>query len=207
MPDTLQPIPQKMWDLFANTSAVRLVPEMAAQRIEEDRTIVIGAKAGPEFCATHALHEMAHLVEIDTRRMGMHAWGLRIKSKQVVLGQIFYEPRTHQLTDRELRVIALQASVAPHLGLDFDIEDWAISLRWLSDTAFVPIEDGSAPHGENSTHGLEYAEIGASQQRWRVAQVHEYMKTSYTAEFFFTEWDRRLKILEKRKKRHLRKNK
>lgn len=206
MPDTLQPIPQKMWDLFANTSAIRLVPEISAQRIEEDRTVVIGAVAGPKLCATHALHEMAHLVEIDTRRMGMFGWGLRIINKQVIMGQVYYEPLTHQITDRELRVIALQASVAPHLGLDFDIEDWAESLVYLSDTAFVPIEDGSAPYGENSTHGLEYAEIGASQQRWRVAQVHEYMKT-YTAEFFFTEWERRLKLLEQRKKRHLRKSK
>lgn len=194
------PVTQAMLDLFANTTAIRVEPNVQGQRIDVDGTIVIGARAAYQICASNLFHELGHFVEIDTRRMGVFGWGLRCKTKVRVMGEMYDQPTTHQFTDRENRVIAFQVNLAKHFGIELDISEWARTLRFLPDTSFVPIEDGTPAFGDDKTHSLDYNEIEKSQARWCEAQIREYMKV-LTVDLFFSEWERRLKILKQRQKR------
>jgi hypothetical protein len=177
---------------FLNTNFVQYQDDFEGQKVLNDGTIVIGNKAGPSSYNTisNTCHEMSHLVEIDDARMRCYGWGLKYPEVWVY-DRMCIEPTTHQITDRELRVMAYQCNLLDYIGVKHTVKDITSSLEYLSDTAFVPIEDGGAPYSENKNHNLDYTQIKKSQQRWRVNQVNR-LRNEFTIERFISEWNRKI---------------
>lgn len=183
---------------FLNTNFIQYEEGFEGQKVLDDGSIVIGNRAGPSsysesFQITNLVHEMAHLVEIDDLRMRCSSWGLKLP-KIWVYDRMCVEPRTNQITCRELRVIAYQVNVLDYIGEENSVDGITSSLVWLADTCYVPLEDGSMPYAEGRTHKLDYDEIKASQQRWRVNEVNR-LRKEYTLERFISEWHRKIKYL------------
>lgn len=177
---------------FLNTNFVQYQDDFEGQKVLNDGTIVIGNKAGPSSYNTisNTCHEMSHLVEIDDARMRCYGWGLKLPEVWVY-DRTCIEPTTHQITDRELRVMAYQVNLLKYIGVKYSVEKIVGVCQYLDDTTFVPIEDGRQPYGEDKSHGFDYDEIKASQQRWRVNQVNQYRK-EFTIERFMSEWNRKI---------------
>jgi hypothetical protein len=188
--------------MFEGTEAIRLDPVVQGNRILENGVISFGASAALHIKNENLLHEMSHFVEVDQRRMAMHGWGLRCKTKVKVMGQYYNEPRTCQATLRECRVIAYQANLAELFDIPHDVVDFARALQWMSDTAFVPLEDGTRPYCEGASHGLDSVQIRESQHLWCVAQIAKF-REELTAGKFLAEWYRRRDILDKRFKKRI----
>ena len=160
-----------------------------------DGQVIIGAKAGPECNITNLIHEMAHFVEIDEDRMNQDGWGLRTPTV-FIYNRYCIEPKTIQMTEREIRVMAYQANIFeafefPHTAID----EFASAMRHMPDFCYVPLEDGSSAYGDDRTHNLEYQDITKSQIKWIRNQV-EKNRSIFSFEKFESEWFRRNKILK-----------
>jgi hypothetical protein len=178
---------------FLNTSFVQYQDDFEGQKVLNDGTIVIGNKAGPSSYNTisNTCHEMSHLVEIDDARMRCYGWGLKYPEVWVY-DRTCIEPTTHQITDRELRVMAYQINLLEYIGVKYSVEDTVSVCQYLPDTAFVPIEDNRQPYGDNyEAVEAEGIDIDASQQRWRVNQVNR-LRNEFTIDRFISEWNRKI---------------
>lgn len=98
---------------------------------------LFGLRAGPSLSVSFALHELAHLVEIDDRRATMFGWGLDVPT-QWVYDRLCAEPVTNQATTRECRVVAYQALLGDAIGLKADIRDTVSALQYMPDWWHVP---------------------------------------------------------------------
>lgn len=195
----MSPIEHLRTEFFSKTKAIQFRPDLEGQRIE-DGVIHVGDRSGPNHNDVSALaHEMSHFVEIDDDRMTSYGWGLRLPEVYAI-NRICIEPLTCQATKRELRVIAFQLNLCEYIGLSLEDDYTVSSLRFMPDTTFVPLEDGSQPYGEITTHGLDYNEIQASQQRWRLNQVKA-LRAIHTLDVFLSEWGRKVEVLERRLRR------
>jgi len=187
---------------FFNQTYIKYQFGFEGQKILNDGTIIIGNRAGPitmptAFSIKNLCHEMGHMVEINDERMRVHGWGLR-NPEVWVYDRYCVEPRTNQITNRELRVCAYQAELLKYLGVKYSVSDLVGALQWVADTTFVPLEDGSMPYGENKTHNLDYTEIKSSQQRWRINEVGR-LRKEYTIDRFISEWNRKINWLANNK--------
>ncbi len=179
---------------FLNTNFVQYQDDFEGQKILNDGTIVIGNKAGPSSYNTisNTCHEMSHLVEIDDARMRCYGWGLKLPEVWVY-NRTCIEPTTHQITDRELRVMAYQVNLLDYIGAENIVEDITGPLKYLADTAFVPIEDGRQPYGDNyEAVKAENINIETSQAKWRVNEVNR-LRKEFTIDRFISEWARKIK--------------
>lgn len=147
-----------------------------------DRRLCFGVWAGPKAETSNLLHEMAHFVEIDEARMNITGWGLKLPNRRYTKG--LYdgcEPKTMQITAREIRVMALQHNLHEHLGIPTWRDQVVQLLRWLPDAHNVP---GASKEAHN---------------RWIMAQYDRLIKSeAYSFSRFNVEWKRRNEILRKR---------
>lgn len=185
--------------MFEGTKVLQVKPELQGNWVDQD-VVIFGASAGFNIRNENLLHEMAHFVEIDQRRIARSGWGLDCKTKVRVMGQYCNEPRTCQATLRECRTIAYQKNLADFLGIEHDHVDFCRSLQFMPDTTWVPLQDGSMPYAENNMLDLSTIDIRKSQHVWCCAKVEEYRK-ELTAGKFLAEWYRRRSVLEQRVKR------
>ncbi len=188
----------KLKEEFFTTEFVKYKSGMEGQCVSNDGTIFIGNRAGPitwppSFNVSNLVHEMSHLVEINDERMRCYGWGLKLPEVWVY-DRMCVEPTTHQITDRELRVMAYQANVLQYISASYSVRNLVGPLEYLADTTFVPMEDGSAPYGENRNRELNGSETKASQMKWRINEVNRYRK-EYTLDRFVSEWRRKMNWL------------
>lgn len=177
---------------FDGHDVVRFKPGLEGQRVLDDGTILIGDRAGPQRHASNLAHEMAHLVEIDDDRMRMWGWGLKLP-EVVVFGQTCVEPRTMQITAREIRVFAFQANLHRAFGLPFSYTYCARLCEWLPDTIWVPLDDGTMPYAADAT------QVRASQTRWVEKEIRKLSRRkAYGFDAFRTEWWRKIDFLKSR---------
>ncbi len=109
-------------DEFFKSSPIGIDTEKhATQWLDEHGRLMFGVWAGPAAQTDNLLHEMAHFVEIDERRMGMHGWGLRLPKMHYIPGPYggssWCEPKTMQISAREIRVMAYQHHLHVYLGI------------------------------------------------------------------------------------------
>lgn len=196
----IEPIHPGLLSLFEGTTVLRIDPEVTGNKVVE-QAVIFGASAALNIKNENLLHEVAHFVEIDQRRMATFGWGLRCKTQVRIMGNYYAEPRTSQSTDRECRVIAYQKNLADFLGLEHDHVDFIRSLRFMKDSTFVPLKDGRLPYTDKSdTQNMSSEEIRESQHAWCVDRVEKY-RSEMTAGKFLSEWYRRRAILELRMKK------
>lgn len=185
-------------EFFNGNRCIRVDWEIEGQKITEDGSIIIGERAGPSsyrssYQISNLIHEMSHFVEIDDARMKQYGWGL-IYPEVWVIDRMCMEPRTMQITERELRVVAFQANVLKYIGHSDDVENIISSFRYLPDFTFVPIEDGSSAYGEGRTHDLDYKQITESQIKWLINRAED-LRSIHTLDLFMSEWERKSKAI------------
>lgn len=98
-----------------------------------DRGIVLGGRVthGSEVSYGTAIHEMAHMVNIDDRRVRQPGWGFKHGhwvSCPTRYCSGFHEMVTDAAIRRELDVMAIQAVITEHCRFNFDYEWWAALL-------------------------------------------------------------------------------
>jgi hypothetical protein len=171
---------------FFSNSPIRIdTVKHETQWLDASKKLWFGVWAGPAADVANLLHEMAHFVEIDERRMGMHGWGLKLPKMYSLPGRYggtsWCEPKTMQISARELRVMAFQHHLHVYLGVEPWREQVASLLRWLPDWYNVP------GHGDGP------------RSRWMVAQYDRLIKSPrYSLASFRAEWTRRNEILKAR---------
>lgn len=160
-----------------------------AVRVEDDGTLTLGWRAGPSEEAGNLLHEMAHLLEIDDRRLGKPGWGLKV-AKVVILGRPYIEPRTFQCTLREIRVMGRQKVLHEAAGIPFDTLHWAGLWPWFPDhyMAF-------------SHYGREIGKTKEAEITELVARDIDAEAAQWTIEALKAEWDRKVTLYRKRLKK------
>ena len=161
---------------------------LEGQTLTETGKVLIGDRAGPSLEISNLVHEMCHFVEIDDVRMKMRGWGLRVPEIWV-FDRMCVEPRTMQMTERELRVAAYQANVLKYLGYSDDTGEITSSFKYLPDILFVPMEDGRSAWGIGS-EDLGYDKKTESQLRWLANRAQE-LRSEYTLDRFMNEWERK----------------
>lgn len=156
--------------------------------------MVLGCKVGPQISHVNLAHEMAHFVEIDDARIVKSGWGLRVP-KVTICGIECVEPRTTQMTEREIRVIAYQANLLEYLGASETVDDTIRSLHFMPDFMLIPLENGIHPFSEEGIAlGVPYEEVDKSRTRWISNRVDAARKVC-TMEKFLSEWFRKLSVL------------
>lgn len=125
--------------------------------------------------------------------MRHHGWGLKVPEVYVI-NQICIEPTTKQITERELRVMAYQSNLLDYIGTKYNLNNLVQALQWLPDTCYLPLEDGSKAYGDGKNHNLDYNEIKANQQRWRVNEVKK-LRSIYTIDRFISEFNRKIEYM------------
>ena len=149
----------------------------------DGRTLVLGAKAGPERSSKNLIHEMSHLVEIDDGRILEPGWGLRLPY-YLLMGRWVNEPNTTQATERELRVFAYQYNVLDHLGMRFHNE--VDALVHMPDFPLV-VERESEPKDS-------YPDRRLAAVHWFRSEVDR-LRNVYTYGRFEKEWARKVQLL------------
>lgn len=90
-----------------------------------DGVLRLGTRSGPEpICRFAVMHEMCHLVEIDDARATVSDWGLSLGRYRSLAGHYWWEQRTSQCVERELRVGAWQWSLCLETGHTQNREEW-----------------------------------------------------------------------------------
>lgn len=177
---------ERVRDEFFKDSPIAIdTVKHSTQWLDERGKLVLGVWAGPRAKTDNLLHEMAHFVEIDQPRMGMCAWGLRLPKMHYMPGQYgghsWCEPKTMQISARELRVMALQHHLHLHLGIEPWREKVGALMKWFPDRYNVPgYRQGAA-------------------NRWVLAQYDRLIKAPrYSLAAFREEWSRRNEVLRVR---------
>jgi len=169
------------WDFYATQKVNHETVEWNGKPYNR-RTLVFGPWAGPRRCPTHVIHEMAHLAEINDRRILIHGWGLRLPEVYISAGQysrMCCEPTTWQATQRETRVIAYQMGVEEEMGIGSSVEESVQSLVFMADWWLVP--------GKDNKERLSF-----------VAETVTELRKTFTLERFKAEWVRKNALLKKR---------
>jgi hypothetical protein len=158
--------------------------------------LTFGCRAGPESSVVNLAHEMGHFVEIEDERMLHFGWGLRVPEVEV-LGQICVEPRTHQMTDREIRVIAFQKNLLDYLGVEETVEELVSSMTFMPDFMLIPLENGRPAYTRKGpATDLDYNEVTKSRLRWIAKQVEKKRRTrAFSAQRFISEWFRKAEVI------------
>lgn len=161
-----------------------------------DGTLTFGCRAGPESAVTNLVHEMGHFVEIEDYRMLRFGWGFKVPEIEVC-GQLCVEPRTHQMTDREIRVFAFQKNILDYLGIEETVEELVRSMTFMPDFMLIPLENGRPAYTETGpATDLDYNEVCKSRLRWIARQVEEKRKTeAFSARRFVSEWARKGEVI------------
>jgi hypothetical protein len=184
-------------DFFVDTDWVRYEPGLEGQRVDPAGVIYLGDRAGPSRDFTNVAHELSHFVEIEDRRLQISGWGLRVPTVEI-WGTVCTEPRTHQMTDRELRVQAYQANLLEALGVRPDVPDMVRCLQYMPDFHMIPLEDGRMAYAEGSPK-LPLSKVDRSRFRWMANTVKE-LRKHFTFERFRSEWARKIALLEQKPK-------
>lgn len=129
---------------FHGKAGVRVCRETTGQRIDEDGTVVFGARLVNELDHESLAHEMAHFVEIDEGRIDVFGWGLVMGTPVVVAGREYNEFMTADAVMREARVIAIQANLLEAMGLPFDINETIRPLAHIPAICYVHADDAAA---------------------------------------------------------------
>lgn len=168
------------------------------QENHPEAVVFVGDRAGPENHVTNLCHELAHFVEIEDYRMTRYNWGLTVPSVYIV-DRLCVEPRTTQITEREIRVAAYQYNLLNYIGCKRTIKNLVSSYQYLPDFMLVPLEDGTMPYGEEGKiTKLPYEKIDKSRLKWIENRTRDILK-DYSVDRFISEWERKIKILENMK--------
>jgi len=104
------------------------------------RRITFGCRAGPNYDVTNLLHEMAHFIEIDERRVVKENWGFRIGRPFLTNFGVDSIPVNTKGTEREARVWAIQHLLTVHLGIEETVMDKAKIAQFMPDFWRIPGE-------------------------------------------------------------------
>lgn len=146
-----------------------------------------------------ALHEMAHMVDIDDKRVRKPGWGLKTGNWVEFPSRYspgFWEMQTDAGIKREVRVMAIQAVITEHLGFNFDYCEWAALLSngaiqnyclWRNrfGLSYDDEHDKTKDNGWTSTTTRHDAEIIRS------------VRDEFTIEQVWTEWVRKCKVVDR----------
>lgn len=187
MASAYKSVPKKLRDLFV-PGVVEYDPDVEGQRIRDSGAVALGSRCGPDaFDLPALIHEMAHLVEIDDRRVTHYGWGLRITTCVVVANRRYEEPVSIQAVRRELRVLAFQANVQYAVGMHRGTDDLVRGLT------FVP--------------GFTLVSAWSDAERlvWCAGQIERMRHLdAYSYESFEREWHRKVGVIQRRLKRRRR---
>lgn len=124
-------------EIQALIDPIRIETSLEGQKVENG-TIFIGSRAGPSSNLDNILHELAHFIEIDEKRMDQHGWGLKYGKwvdspfpNRYCSG--WYELTTDKHIQREIRVWAYQANLLKYFKLPVDFQDLAEIAPYLPD--------------------------------------------------------------------------
>ena len=168
---------------YFDNSPIVLEEQTSGQEVR-DGIVVIGARAGPEVCWTNLIHEMAHLVEIDLKRITQWGWGLRYGKYWECFGKSGYEPQTDQSVRREERVWAFQLNFLESFGISISEIKMVSSATWLPAFCYVKPARSTVDYRDRDRARLEVIAD-------RVARNREI----FTTEMFDYEWRRRMEYL------------
>lgn len=197
------PFPKKLKKLLDMAPFI-VSDDVQGQKISNDGKIVFGLRcASISYDLVVLIHEIAHFVEIDEKRMFKHMWGLKVPEKWL-FGQWCIEPVTNQATMRELRVGAIQMNIFEWLGekgfveykrnlfgdyechhktnmysLEESIENFVDSMKYMPDWYLIPGK------------GDEKRKV------WLTAKLKKFMKV-YTIEWFLRRWEQRCEIVKRK---------
>lgn len=94
--------------------------ELEGQRLDDQRNIILGCRAGPSLGVDSLLHEMAHLAQLEEKRIAkrpFYNWDFDYGKHWEISGQSGYEAQTDQSVLRERDVWAYQFSLLKHYGI------------------------------------------------------------------------------------------
>jgi hypothetical protein len=175
-------------EFFKNSPITIDLKKSYVQGIEQDGRMWFGVVAGPTADIGNLFHEMAHFVEIDEKRMGKHGWGLKLPRMHCMPGPYgghsWCEPKTIQISMRELRTFAYQHHLHQYFGIDTWRDRVADLLYFLADWHNIPGVGKEA------------------KERWILSVYDRLVKSpKYSLASFTAEWERRNTILTARYKR------
>lgn len=195
------PIQGNLLEMFFKDSPIVIDWEFhGTQKIiyknERPKQLVLGAWAGPRQCITHLMHEMAHLVEIDDKRILKHGWGLKTPEEYIPgrYGHFASIPVTAQPSLRECRVIAMQWQLQNYLGIEESPRDAISALKYMPDWCNIP----HIPYNEKYSNGIQVEE---SRYNFLEKNMLEYAAGKYTLKYFMEEWVRKNNLLRARLRR------
>jgi hypothetical protein len=124
---------------FFNSSLLSIEVDSQGQKVLDNGLVVLGARAGPDVSVLNLLHEMGHFLEIPAGRVQVSGWGLGMKNIVERFGRSYYDPKSWQCTQREIRVSAYQLNLAKYLGVEANVTSMAkIITDWMPDTYLLP---------------------------------------------------------------------
>lgn len=180
----------QMLEMFFQNSPIKIDMEMHDTQRVIGKQLVLGPWAGPMQCITHIIHEMAHLAEIDDKRILKTGWGLQTPT-QYIPGRYSYiapMPTTCQPSEREARTIALQWQIQSMLGIQETPREALNSLKYLPDWCMIPYE---------RTEGETMYEYDEKRYVYLENYMMQSIKEKYTLDFFMKEWKRKNELLKK----------
>lgn len=129
----------KLKEFFFTNSLVSLGCHEGQRVI--DNKVILGTRLGPETnCLQGVAHEMAHLLEIDNKRMIKSGWGFKYGKKIQIMGQVFHEPLTYQASLRECRTFAFEMLIYEIIGQEYDKKELISPLKYMNDYLHVQAE-------------------------------------------------------------------
>ena len=164
-------------------------------------------RSPPEY--KNAIHEMAHMIDIDDRRVRMPGWGLRAGSWVSLRTRYsagYWDVQTDFAIRRELRVMAIQACITEHFGLNFDYVEWASLLAngaipnyclWRSRFGFTYDDEHGFTHDDehDDTNELDDDELTTTVRH--DAEVLRSMRSELVVEDLWAEWVRKTKVVDR----------
>lgn len=166
---------RKIKQLFLN-QPIQLVWDRT-QGITDKGQLYVGGRAGLSADIVNLCHEMAHFVEIDDERCDAPDWGFHFPEVWIY-DRMCIEPTTHQMTDRECRVAALQQSLLAYVGRPLSARTLVRAFHYLPDYYMVPGKDQK------------------TRLKWCAARVKELsVLPEYGLDYFMHEWARKNTIL------------
>lgn len=180
--------------------SIKYKPRLEGQTVSEEGVVYIGDRAGPSIDLSNLCHEMAHCVEIEFERLTEQGYGLRYPHVYII-NRMCIDPATMQMTEREMRVIAYQANIMDHFGID-GMNYQINSMQYLPDFCFVPIENGMCAYDENNdfAKSLSYSQTTNSRLKWLAQQIDQ-LREIFTFKRFINNWEEIDKKLKNNGKR------
>lgn len=181
---------KKIAGMFSSHSSVRWDMNRQGSSLDDEGTLILGGRAGPEIHPLNLLHEMAHLIDIDDKRCTTRNWGLKVPEVEI-LGRFCPEPMTFQASERELQVVAIQFVLSKFVGVKMSLAQWATLVEYLPD--YYMFKDF----------------FRSPRSRFR-GTTWTRMVTNHAADLVdridldavLSEWDRKCKLVEYRRTKH-----